>query len=86
MTGAFYKPGEESVALWLTGNTPDEVEFVRKVRDLCVEEINRKIMIGEWDVKELIEQGGALTEFANDRMQALEDAEDAAILQEGEDE
>lgn len=83
-TSGYYKPNSETVAIWLSGNTLDDLRLLLKIRDAIAEEINERIAYDDWDVEGLIEAGGSIMAFHDEKRKELEDREDAAILQESE--
>lgn len=83
-TSGFYQPNSETVAIWLSGNTLEDLRLLLKIRDAIAEEINERIAYDDWDVEGLIEAGGSIMAFHDEKRKELEDREDAAILQESE--
>lgn len=83
-TSGYYQPNSETVNIWLSGNTLDDLRLLLKIRDAIAEEINERIANDDWAVDGLVEAGGSIIAFYDEKRKELEDREDAEILQESE--
>ncbi len=78
---------KDQVTVWLTASCEKDRRFLEKIIGLFAKEVQTRVMInGDWDVSDLVEVGGEMMAFLNAKIDEAEAAEDAAIMEDDEDE
>lgn len=76
---SLFNEGSETVTVWFAADKEEDRRLLRKMISVFAEEINARIAVDNWELKDIVEAGADMMAFLEERQRKAEEDEDEAI-------